>query len=403
MPNSLRVLVCHNYYRRRSGEGSVVHREIELLEEQGHLVTLFSYDNLDAEKLGALKIGTRAIYSRQTGRDLEQVLQSNTFDIAHVHNTWLLLSPAIYRYLWKSGIPVVKTIHNYRWLCPIGTFYRDGDRCHDCVEKFGGALHGVLHRCYRGSLPASIATATRLIFHRDLLHTYQRYIDVVVVQNEFVRKNLISYGFPQEKMEIKGNFLKRNEIGKTVTEDFGIFAGRLEATKGLSTLLDACEKSGIKLRIFGKGPMHAWLKEQIDRRFATTEQVQLMGYVSREEILENFANARALVFPSEWYESYPISIVEAMAHGKPVISSNIGGMLSIITDEKNGLFFEVGDPDSLSDQMKRLWSDDELYARLSEGARKTYEEQMSPEANYELLMGIYQKAIDSRKTNRTGR
>ena len=390
------VLVCHNYYRRRSGEGSVVHREIELLREHGHTVTSFTYDNIDAEGMSAIGIGSRAISSRQTGRDLREILQSSEFDIAHVHNTWLLMSPNVYKYLWQAGIPVVKTVHNYRWLCPVATFYRNGNRCHECTDKFGGVIHGILHKCYHGSLSGSTIASARLLLHRDILRTFQRYVDVIIVQNKFVKEKLVSNGFPVGKMAIKGNFLKRDEIIKSEPADFGISAGRLEPTKGLATLLDACEKSGIRMKLFGKGPMHDWLQNQIRQRFSETHQVSLMGYVPRQELLDNFATTRALIFPSEWYESYPISIVEAMAHGKPVISSNIGGMLSIVEDGYNGLFFDVGDSDSLASKMEMLWSDQSLYERLSAGARETYEKVMSPEVNYELLMDIYQRAIHFR-------
>ena len=182
----MRVLICHNYYGRRSGEGSVVEREAALLQEQGHSVSIFSYDNQDAHAMGRVELGLRALYSRQTGRDLKSLLEEQSFDVAHVHNTWLLMSPTVYRDLWRAGLPVVKTVHNFRWLCPVATFFRDGQRCHDCLEHPAGLLNAIVHRCYEGNLAGSAVAAGRLFIHRDLLRVYWRYIDVIVLQNEFV-------------------------------------------------------------------------------------------------------------------------------------------------------------------------------------------------------------------------
>jgi len=120
-------------------------------------------------------------------------------------------------------------------------------------------------------------------------------------------------------------------------------------------------------------------------------------------LMQALASSRAVVFPSEWYESYPIAIVEAMAHGKPVIASDLGSIPSIVEHEVNGLLFKPGDPQALATQIDRLWSDDSLQERLEAGAKAAYEAKMAPEANYRTLMQIYEAAIESRKTRSPGR
>jgi len=401
----LRILICHNYYARRSGECAVVDQEAALLREKGHDVEQFSYDNADF--LGfrfseRTKAGFRAIYSTRTDRDIRRFLLGKTFDVAHVHNTWGVMSPSIYKALWLESLPVVKTVHNFRWLCPVGTFYRDGRLCHDCVEKPGGVIHGVVHRCYQGNLAGSMMASTRLFVNRDLLRIFDRYIDIIVVQNTFVRDRLIQNGFPAEKMALKGNFLRRREFEPT-RGDHAIFLGRLEASKGLRTLLDAMEGTTIPLRIFGQGPLEPWLRDQVARRFGPAGRVSYEGYASRPVLMQALASSRAVVFPSEWYESYPIAIVEAMAHGKPVIASDLGSIPSIVEHEVNGLLFKPGDPQALATQIDRLWSDDSLQERLEAGAKAAYEAKMAPEANYRTLMQIYEAAIESRKTRSPGR
>ena len=401
----MRVLVCHNYYVRRSGEETVVEQEMALLQEHGHEVELFSYDNADVEE-GQLaerfQAGLRAIYSRRTPRDLRRFLQGKTFDVAHVHNTWGLMSPSIYRALWQQGLPVVKTVHNFRWLCPIGTFYRDGHVCRDCAERFGGLIHSVIHRCYQNSLTGSSVAASRLLLNRDLLGILRRYIDVIIVQNAFVRDLLVRHGFPAGRMMIKGNFLRRTEAAPGRRGDYAVFFGRLEASKGLSTLLDAVERAGIPLRIFGQGPLSSWVERQVAERFGGEGPVRFEGYAPRSDLVRGVAGSRAVVFPSEWYESYPITIVEAMAHGKPVIASDLGSIPSIVRHEVNGLLFRPGDWEDLAEKITRLWQDDDLQGRLESGARAIYEAEMSSEENYKQLIRIYEKAIVARGGRRRG-
>ena len=399
----MRVLVCHNYYARRSGEETVVEQEMALLQENGHQVELFSYDNADVEQGGLVEridAGLRAVYSRRTPQDLRRFLRGKAFDVAHVHNTWGLMSPSIYRALWQEGLPVVKTVHNFRWLCPIGTFYRDGHVCRDCAERIGGPVHAVIHRCYQNSLTGSTVAASRLLLNRDVLRILRRYIDVIIVQNAFVRDLLVEYGFPAGRMTVKGNFIMRTEGSPGVRGDYAVFFGRLEPSKGLSTLLDAVERAGIPLRIFGQGPLSTWVERQVAERFGGEGRVRFEGYAPREDLIRGVAGSRAVIFPSEWYESYPITIVEAMAYAKPVIASDLGSIPSIVRDEVNGLLFRPGDSEDLAEKIARLWQDDDLQARLESGARAIYETEMTPEGNYGQLFRIYENAIASRRGRR---
>ena len=178
------------------------------------------------------------------------------------------MSPSVYRTLWLSGVPVVKTVHNYRWLCPVGTFFRDGHVCEECISRVGGPLRAIAHRCFRQSTSGSAVAAARLFLHRDMLRTWHKYIDVIVVQTEFVRAKLIANGFPADRMVIKGNFIKRPGLQATPTRNGPmVFFGRLEPTKGLDTLLTALQRSGTRLRIFGKGPLSDWVRDEVKASF----------------------------------------------------------------------------------------------------------------------------------------
>ena len=117
--------------------------------------------------------------------------------------------------------------------------------------------------------------------------------------------------------------------------------------------------------------------------------------------MDTVAAAQAVVFPSEWYESYPISIVEAMANGKPVVASRLGSMPSIVREGVNGILFEPGNAEDLASKMVQMAMNGKLRRRLADGARRTYEADMSPEANYKKLMAIYDRAIRIRAASKT--
>ena len=398
----MKILVCHTYYRQRSGECAVVEREAELLRGQGHEVSLFTYDNRCGDSVPSLRLAARTIYSRGTKDELRRFVGPQSFDVAHVHNTWLMASPSLYPALGSIGVPVVKTIHNYRWLCPVATFYRGGRRCHDCLDQPGGILHAILHRCYGGSVGGSVTAAARLSLARDVLKLYQRFVDVIIVQNEFVESLLVRGGFDRSRMVTKGNFVRiPPDIGPSRGE-YLIFYGRHEASKGLATLLDAMGQVQVPLRVYGEGPMTDWLQAEIDRRFGGSGHVKMAGHVPRRVLDEAIAGSRAVVFPSEWYESYPLTIVEAMAFGKPVIASNLGGGATIVKDGLNGLLYPPGDAEALAARVRRLWQDRQLQDRLEAGAREAYLREMTPEASYTRLMYAYDKAREVHSMRKGG-
>ena len=117
--------------------------------------------------------------------------------MVHVHNTMPLVSPSVYDAAKSEGVAVVQTLHNYRFLCPAATFFRDGRVCEDCLNKVV-PWPGVVHGCYRESRAASGVMATMLTFHR-LRRTYAEKVDAYVALTEFARQKFVEGGLPAEK------------------------------------------------------------------------------------------------------------------------------------------------------------------------------------------------------------
>jgi glycosyltransferase involved in cell wall biosynthesis len=119
--------------------------------------------------------------------------------------------------------------------------------------------------------------------------------------------------------------------------------------------------------------------------------VELLGWRPREEVFALVKNAHFLIFPSELYESFPMTIAEAFACGTPVISSRLGAMAEIVVEGRTGLFYNTGSPDDLADKVRWAMDHPNSTRRMGENARRVYEEKYTPETSYKMLLDIYRR------------
>lgn len=385
----MRILLLHNRYRQPSGEDVAYNAERALLLKEGHDVIEFVRDNSDAEGMSTLRAALHTVWSRASQDELRQLIQRVRPDVAHFHNTFLLISPSAYYACSESRVPVVQTLHNYRLLCPAATFHRDGRVCEDCVGKVP-PWPSVLHRCWHGSRSQTSVVAAMLTLHR-WLRTWQRKVGVYITLTEFARQKLIQGGLPAERMVVKPNFPYPDPRPRQRPGNYALFLGRLSAEKGIGVLLDAWQKTGRShLRIVGDGPLADEVRQFVDRHLPNNAEVP--GYRSHEEVLNLIKGALFLVLPSEWYEAFPMTIVEAFACGVPVIASRLGAMAEIIEHGRTGLQFEAGSSEDLASKVDWALTHPEEMEAMGREARREYESKYTADRNYDLLMGIYAQA-----------
>ena len=161
----MKVLIVHNYYQQPGGEDRCLDSEIAMLRANGDEVIQYCADNDAIDGMGRIKLAARTVWSRPAYRDLRSLIRSRKPRVVHFHNTFPLISPAAYYAARAEGVPVVQTLHNFRLLCPNALFFRDGRVCEDCLGK-AIPWPGVMHKCYRGSRPATAAVAAMLTTHR---------------------------------------------------------------------------------------------------------------------------------------------------------------------------------------------------------------------------------------------
>lgn len=394
----MKILLIHNYYRYRGGEDRYAETLKETLSRNGHSVTRFSFDSKDIGEfslLDKLLIPKRLIHSSRVNKKVEELLEKEKPDLAVIHNLFPLVSLSVLNVLKKHGIPIVKRIENYRFLCLNGLFLRNNSRVCD-VCKNGNFLPGIIHKCYQNSRLNSIGMALPLmtVNWRNMLFST---VDCFLSPSEFVKEKFVEAGFPAEKISVLPNFLDFEPL-ETVREPgpYAIFVGRLSGEKGLFTLLKAFEAfPGLRLKILGEGPVGKKLKEFV--RSHKMENIEFMGFIDGPEKRELLSGARFLVFPSECYESFGYSIIESHACGVPVIAAAGGGAKELIVNGENGFLFEPGNVDDLRDKIDDMQKmEPNALTGMKTKALERVKEHYTKEIGYRRLVELFEEVIRDR-------
>ena len=396
----MKIILVHNKYREAGGEDVVFENEKRLLERNGHTVVPYLRGNADLPSesfLDRLAIAAHMVWSSKTQREFAALLERERPDIVHIHNTFMAISPSIYSTCLEQGVPVVKTLHNFRWLCPAASCFRDGMVCTECADE--NLLRSVLHGCYRDSRGATAAVALMLAFHRAL-DTWRKSIARFIALTNFARKEFIAAGFPSDRFVVKPNFVAPDPVERQSAGEYALFVGRLAENKGVGILLNAWKQlpAQYPLLIVGDGPERHALEAQ-------AHQLQLSGVAFRGRlapaaVIEAIKGARFVLTPSIWFEGFPMCIAESFACGTPVLCSRLGGMSEIVEDHLTGLHFNPADPPDLARKVEWAWNHPAELAEMGRAARRKYETDFTAEKNYSLLVGIYEQALATRATPR---
>jgi glycosyltransferase involved in cell wall biosynthesis len=390
----MKIVLVHNAYQQPGGEDVVFQRERDLLRAAGHEVLEYRRFNDEIRSYSVFRrvgLMARTVWASDSYRDIAALLQQHKPAVVHVHNSFPLISPSILWACRNLNVPVVQTLHNYRLLCPGGNFYRSGKPCEDCIT--GKYWQGVVHGCYRNSHLETVPVATMLTVHHAM-KTWTRMVDSYIVLTAFSRGRYVEAGFPEEQIVVKPNFVEPDPGKRTSVGSYALFVGRLDLEKGVPTLLKAWLQMphSYTLRIGGDG----FCRPELEDFTRVYSNVELLGWLPRQRVVEEMKGARFLVFPSQWYENLPLAIIEAFACGVPVIASRLGAMQELVEHGRSGLLFRPGDVDDLARTMGLAWEQGEYMIRLGDQARKEYEAKYTAAANYRQLMSIYEKVIAKR-------
>lgn len=388
---SLSVLCVHNRYIQPGGEDQVFESESRLLTENGVRVEkVEEQTTYPGGLIRKIEAAVDCVWSRSWHQKLKTILRRVRPDVVHVHNFFSVISPSLYYACKEEGVPVVQTLHNYRLACPAASFYRDGKICEECLDR--GPFHAVRYGCYRDSKLATAALAAMLEVHRKK-NTWSEMVDCYVALTEFARKKMIQGGLPADKIRVKPNFVLPDPGPREGNGEYALFVGRLVDLKGVGTLIRAWSQLpvSIPLVIAGDGPFRSEMEKLIAD--LKVSNIDYRGRLSRHQTLAAMKGARFLMFPSEWYEGFPVTIAESFACGVPVLCSRLGGMQEIVEEGRTGLHFTPGDPADLAEKVRWAWSRPEETSAMGFAARAEFEAKYSAERNFGMLMDIYGSVI----------
>lgn len=392
----MKVMLVHVKYRLKGGEDAVFENEVKLLQDHGYDVipVLFSNDEINTRGIiNKILLAVNTVWSIKYYKFMSQLLAKEKPDVVHFHNIFPLLSPSVYKACYDNKIPVVQTLHNYRWGCPAATFYRGGSVCELCMTD--GLINSVKYGCYRNSRSATLVVAAMIIFSK-WRSVFDRYVTKIIVLTQFAKNKMTEAHLPAAKIIVKPNFSFIEEGGVVSKSDnnevYALFIGRLSDEKGIKflaeTLIDIPESLCIK--VAGDGPDFESIKKLIAIKNLNME---LLGSLDRSALTNVIMKSSLVVIPSQWYEGFPMVILDAYSHAKPVLISNIGGLPELVVPGVTGHVFDVGNNNSLKNKLIDMMADQDKLRIMGKNAYQKYKEEFSADNNLTRLKDVYDEVV----------
>jgi len=361
----MKILLVHNKYRSEfvGGEDVVFASELLALKQRLGQENVFEYTatNDQINKLGLL---FSIWFSKKHYQNIYNLVKFNKIDLVHVHNFFPLLTLSIFKAAKDAGAKTINTLHNYRWWCLSGIFYRNQvGICELCAKK-KFAFWGVFYRCYRKSIIQSLLAALAFYFYK--LIKLEKYIDKFFVLTNFEKGKVKELGIPEKKIILKPNFANYVTPLPIASKQGYIYVGKLDKAKGIEKLLEIWQNLSEKyvLKIVGSGDLDKQLLKKYKKN-----NVIFLGKVDHQTTLEEVAKSKYLIQPSLMYETSGLTILEAIGVGVPVIGFDVGTRKDFIRDSVNGF---LAKEDNLEDVIVKSFNFSN-YSELSNQATKTAE------------------------------
>lgn len=386
----MKVLMVNKFLYPNGGSETYIFKIGEELQRRGHEVQYFGMEHegrivgnhlelytagmdFHTGKLQKLLYPFKILYSFEAKKMMYRILCDMQPDVVHLNNINFQLTPsvidAVLDYRKKSGrkVAIIFTAHDYQWVCPNHMMHHEVKdasgkiryvNCEECTRNGFGCCSK--YRCIHGSRMKSLLGTMEAELYR-IRRTYEK-VDAIICPSEFMQQKISTNKALAGKTVMMRNFIEQDVNANHTIEkkDYILYFGRFSEEKGMKTLLEVVKRcTDISFVFAGTGPM----EEEVNRLF----NVKNLGFLTGQALKAVIRGARCSIYPSEWYENGPFSIMESLIAGTPVIGARIGGIPELIQDGQNGILFESGNADSLEQAVRRIWDLREENDRLIQG------------------------------------
>jgi len=384
----MKFLVIHNDYGTRSGEEVTVDNHCRLLEQQGHAVLEIRRSSAEIadHRLGRIRAFWTGLDNPASRREVREMVRRARPDVAFVQNLYPLISPSILPVLQQERVPVLMRVANFRLVCPNGLLFTRGGICDRCV---GGREYWCILRNCEESFPKSVGYALRSAVARRRKY-YLDNVSIYLTATSFLRHWVMKAGIEEDRVLVVANPVRIPDeatIKGNVGTHVGYF-GRISREKGIELLLDAARACpDIEFRVAGAvNPMYELPRE-------LPANVRLVGPLHGSMLADFIQDSRVVVSPSTCYETFGMSVAEAMLYARPVVVPAHGVFAELVRAGETGLFHEPGDAVSLARAIRQIWDNPALGSALGVAARNHAVREYGPGVYYARFMAAAEAAI----------
>lgn len=399
----MKILLVNKFFYNKGGAEKVFFKERNFLLENGFDVIDFSMKdhknkyspfseyfvpNINYRKKENIWKNIERIFSfihsSVAVNNIRRLIIKERPDIAHLHNIYHQLTPSIIPILKKYNVKIVLTLHDYKVVCPNYVALNQGNLCHSCEENYFWNL--CIKNCH------GTRSFGFLLFLEAFYHKFQKSYDAIdyfISPSKFLA-NICKSRIPSEKIIVIPNGIDLNKYHPNYSDNkYGLYFGRLSQEKGVRTLLKAHKRmnTSYPLKIAGSGHL-------FDKLSTKYPKVQFVGYQNAKNLHSLISKSSYVIVPSEWFENFSMTVLEAMALGKPIIGSCIGGIPEQVEDGENGFLFKMGNVDELANKMDILSTNPELRFKMGHSARNRVETNYSFNNHFSRLTQLYSELLN---------
>lgn len=400
----MKVLMVNKFLHPNGGSETYIFKLGEYLKRKGHEVQYFGMEHLGrcvgnrvnaytsdmdfhgGSKFAKITYPLKIIYSAEARKKIRLVLDDFKPDIVHLNNFNYQLTPSIILEIrkWekqtKHRVKIIFTAHDYQLICP--NHMMNNPANHQNCEKCIGShfINCVKGKCIHNSIVKSMVGTMEGYFWK--FKGVYKQINVIICPSKFMKSKMDTNPIFRKKTVVLHNFIDKVQWKKFSKQDYVLYFGRFSEEKGISTLIDVCKQlPHISFIFAGTGPL--------EKEIYGIKNIKNVGFQTGEKLEQLIREARFSIYPSEWYENCPFSVMESQMYGTPVLGANIGGIPELIHIDKTGDLFQSGNAQSLLEKIQYLWQNKDLLDKYSDNCEKI--EFDTIEQYYKKIMRIYRK------------